>query len=247
MKNLIYFLVILVIGCEQKPEFPTAQQIIDSAILKSCNTHCDQVEIQFNFRDRTYRSLKQGGQFIYERISTDSLNVIRDVLDNDGFRRFRNDSLVNVVDTMAVKYANSVNSVHYFIQLPYGLNDPAVIKEFVDTTSVKGEPYYRVKVFFQKEGGGSDYEDIFLYWFHRNDYSMDYFAYSYETDGGGVRFREAYNVRGIKGIRFADYRNYKPESKDTPLTALDSLFEARKLQLLSTIESTDIKVNLLAD
>ena len=247
VNRILLLFLILLTSCENKVKFPSAQDIVDRAITQNCGTHCEQLEIAFDFRDRSYRSTRRGGQFRFERMTKDSLGVIKDVLDNEGFKRYRNDTLLQVADSMARKYANSVNAVHYFMRLPYGLNDSAVKKKFVDTISIKGEPYYRVEVSFQKDGGGDDFEDIFLYWFHREDYSMDYLAYSYETDGGGVRFREAYNKTKVNGIWFADYRNYKPKSKNTALESLDSLFLAGELELLSKIENKNIRVTLLED
>lgn len=245
MKNLLFLLVFTILSCEQKAAFPSADTLANKAIAEKCSGNCEHAEIQFDFRGRTYRSIRNGGLFQYERITPDSLGILRDVLDNNGFQRYRNDNRIVVGDSMAGKYANSVNSVHYFMQLPYGLKDPAVVKEFVDTVSVKGETYYRIKVHFQKEGGGKDFEDEFLYWIHKTKYTVDYLAYSYTTDEGGVRFREAFNPRIVEGIRFVDYRNYKPVSKDTPLESLDSLFMEGALKLLSSIENTNIKVRLL--
>ena len=144
---------------------------------------------------------------------------------------------------MAFKYSNSVNSVHYFAMLPYGLNDPAVNKKFIGETNINGKDYFKVEVTFKKEGGGKDYEDVFLYWFNKESYKLEYLAYSYITDGGGMRFRESYNERFVNGLRFLDYRNYKPESKDVSLVDLDSLFEAKQLKLLSKIELKNIEVN----
>ena len=52
-----------------------------------------------------------------------------------------NANKIIVPDSTATKYANSVNSVHYFVQLPYGLNDPAVKKELVGNAEIDGEKY----------------------------------------------------------------------------------------------------------
>ena len=76
---------------------------------------------------------------------------------------------------------------------------------------------------FTEEDGGKDFEDVFLYWFDEQTFSMDYLAYSYITDGGGVRFREAFNKSEIGGIVFQDYINYKPEDKLTPLEEMGTL------------------------
>lgn len=240
----ILMTLMLFIGCQEK-EILTANTIVEKAIAKACSDNCDHAEISFIFRDIKYNSVRNAGKFQFERIFTDSLGLIRDVLSNEGFQRYRNDSLVAVVDTMASKYASSVNSVHYFIQLPYSLKDPAVQKQLHGETSINGKPYYKIGVTFQKEGGGEDFEDQFMYWIHKEDFTVDYLAYSYQVDGGGIRFREAYNVRNINGIRFADYNNYKPKRLEVPLTELDILFQQGKLELLSKIESENIQVTLL--
>ena len=137
-----------------------------------------------------------------------------------------------------------VNSVVYFALLPYGLNDQAVNKIYVGQSTIKDEVYHKIKVTFNQEGGGEDFQDVFIYWVGEDDHKVDYLAYSYETDGGGIRFREAYNERVINGVRFVDYVNYKPKDIQD-LEVLDQEFEKGNLEELSKIELTDIKVNRL--
>ncbi len=67
---------------------------------------------------------------------------------------------------MQVKYTSSVNSVLYFVQLPYLLNDPAVIKSYEGTQKVLGETYEVLKVTFRPSGGGEDFQDEYRYRFH---------------------------------------------------------------------------------
>jgi len=95
-------------------------------------------------------------------------------------------------------------------------------------------------VTFDQEGGGVDHEDVYVYWVHKQDMTVDYLAYSYQVNGGGVRFRSAYNRRKIGGIIFQDYINYKHD-KDTPVSSLDALYETGKLTELSKIELKNIK------
>lgn len=240
----IVFVLICVFACKEKGEIETAQTLVDKAIQNSCNGNCNRSTISFKFRDRDYISNRINDVFELERISSDSLGIFRDVLSNKGFERFLNDSLVAVADSMAVKYASSVNSVHYFALIPYGLNDAAVQKELIGQTTIKGEPYFEVAVSFAQEQGGKDFDDKFVYWIHKEDYTFDYFAYSYTSDEGGIRFREAYNPRVIEGIRFVDYNNFKPKSLDISLTDLKSQFEKNELILLSKIELDSIRVAL---
>lgn len=256
MKKLAFLLfLIMIVSCNDSKnktdgdatskENITAQTIIDKAIENTCHGNCDRAEITFTFRDKAYKSKRFEGEYELERITKDSLGVTRDLLSNFGFTRSVNDIALELADTTALKLGNSVNSVHYFAQLPYGLNAPAVQKELMGTDSIKDKPYYEIKVTFKKEGGGTDHDDEFMYWVNQNDFTVDYLAYSYETNGGGIRFREAYNPREVKGIRFVDYNNYKTDDLSTPLSKLDDLFEENKLPLLSKIETENIEVKLL--
>ncbi|MEM9680995.1 MAG: DUF6503 family protein, partial [Bacteroidota bacterium] len=170
----------------------------------------------------------------------------KDVLTNSGFERFVNSTKMPVADSMAIKYSASVNSVHYFSILPYGLNDKAVNKTLIGEDTIKGKAYHLIKVTFSEEGGGEDYEDVFLYWVNKSTHKVDYLAYSYnEDDGLGVRFREAYNERYVEGLRFVDYNNYKPADEDHNLFELGRRFDEDSLKLVSKIELKQIKVHLI--
>ncbi|RFN57680.1 DUF6503 family protein [Marixanthomonas ophiurae] len=256
MKKLAFLLLLItIVSCKDSKtetndatnseENITAQTIIDKAIEKACDGNCDHAEVSFTFRDKVYKSKRLQGAYTFERITNDSTGLIRDELSNEGFIRSVNDIVLELADTTALKLSNSVNSVHYFAQLPYGLNAPAVQKQLIGKDTIKGEPYFEVKVTFTKEGGGTDHDDEFMYWIHQKNFTVDYLAYSYIVNEGGIRFREAYNPRVVEGIRFVDYKNYKAEDLNTPLSDLDDLFENHKLPLLSKIENKNIEVKLL--
>ncbi|MEL6142290.1 MAG: DUF6503 family protein, partial [Bacteroidota bacterium] len=193
-----------------------------------------------------YRSKRKEGIYQLERITTDSKDIVRDVLSNTGFQRYKNGQLVSVPDSMALRYSNSVNSVHYFAQLPYGLNAPAAQKEFLGVDTIRGELYFEIGISFLETGGGTDFQDEFVYWIHQDNYTIDYLAYNYETDGGGIRFREAYNSRMVNGIRFVDYNNFKPdpENLSIDLTTLSDKFHRGELKLLSKIETESVTVKV---
>jgi hypothetical protein len=222
---------------------PEAQRIIEQAIQTHGGDRYKNHEIQFDFRDRTYSSKRKGGIYTYERIFVDSTGQKTvDILTNNSFTRKIDDQVVEVPDSMQDKYSSSINSVIYFALLPYFLLDPAVNKEYLGTSHIKGEPYHKVKITFNQEGGGEDFEDEFIYWFHETKHTLDYLAYSYKTDGGGARFRAAYNPRVIGGIRFMDYSNYKPNPETRYILNFDSLFAAGQLEKLSEIETKNILV-----
>lgn len=220
-----------------------AQRVVDNAIEKHGGKAYQDLELEFDFRNRHYTAERKDGVFTYTRQFTDSTGNIKDVLSNTGLVRYRNDSIVPISDERRKAFSNSVNSVIYFALLPFGLNDDAVNKHWMEETTLKGEPYDMVRVTFDQRGGGEDHEDVFLYWIHQQKNTMDYFAYSYQTDGGGLRFREAINPRVVGGILFQDYVNYKPEDESVPLEQLQALFVSGELEKLSEIRLENLRVN----
>ena len=245
MKYLIILLAVVVtFSCREKKDVLTAQEIINKTIEKAGGDKYRNAKIVFNFREHTYKSTRKGGEFQLERLKTDSTGNYRDILNNTGFQRFINDSLVTVPDSMVVRYSSSINSVHYFAHLPYGLNDRAVNKKLVGEANVKGEPYYKLNITFQQEGGGADHHDEFMYWIHQEDFTVDYLAYKFLVNDGGIRFRAAFNPRVITGIRFADYMNYTITDFNTKLEDLDKMYEEGKLEMLSTINTEVVSVEV---
>ncbi|MCF7560162.1 deoxyribose-phosphate aldolase [Sabulilitoribacter multivorans] len=241
--SLISVLLILLLSCEQKSE--DANAIIDKSIEVSGGQFLKKSIIGFEFRGRQYAANRYNGKFSLSRLTIKEPDTIFDTLNNNEFSRFVNGETIEVPDSMATRYSASVNSVHYFAVLPYGLNGKAVNKTYLKDVELKGKTYHKIKVTFDEEGGGEDFEDVFIYWVNTESFKVDYLAYSYaENDGTGLRFREAYNERYIEGIRFVDYNNYKPKNNMVLLESLDSLFENNELELLSKIELENIIVSL---
>lgn len=241
--QLILVAALAILSCKKDvKQEPGVQSIIDSAIVKSGGERFKESKVSFVFRNRKYTSYYMDGQKILERYTSLDSNMIADKKSNTGFERFINDSLVSLPDSLKTRYANSVNSVHYFSKLPFGLNDKAVNKEYLGEELINETAYYKVKVTFDQEGGGDDFDDTYLYWFNQETMLPDFLAYDFHVDGGGQRFREAYNERYINGIRFVDYNNYKPKQKGSDLMDIAQLFASGNLDLLSKIELEDIEV-----
>ena len=222
-----------------------AQVIVDSAIAAVGGDLLLNAEISFRFRVRDYIYKNQGGEYEYTRIYIDT-NATKtvDKLTNKGLRRWIDNAEVELDSSWRQRYTNSVNSVIYYAFLPYRLNDQAVIKTYRGLVDIKDKTYHEILVQFEQEGGGVDFEDNYLYWFDTADYSMDYFAYDYISDGGGVRFREAYNRREIEGVTIQDYVNYKPPADSVGLYEMLDAFKQNDLVELSKIELEGVKVDL---
>lgn len=235
-------LVALLSQCGEAPEKPlTADEIVIRSIDSAGGQAYLENAIAFKFRNRTYRYHREAGQRVYERETQTDSGVITDILQGGAFTRLFDSTAVALPDSLQQRYGNSVNSVHYFAYLPYGLNDAAVNRELLGKVALKGQEYYKVRVTFDQQGGGEDFEDVFVYWFNTQSFNPDYLAYEYHTNGGGLRFREAYNTRRIGGIRFQDYINYKAEV-GLPVAGLDSIYGAGGLEELSRIELEEVTV-----
>lgn len=250
MRNCIYIGLIIgfiSVACQPSGESSSslsAQAVVDSAIARS-NLHLlANADASFDFRDRSYGYKMKENQFEYTRFYIDSTGTeTYDVLTNNGLNRYINDEKQELNVERQNAYANSVNSVIYFAFLPYRLNDLSVNKTYLGNVKILDKPYHKIMVTFNQEGGGEDYQDVFIYWFHTEDYSMDFLAYQYQTNGGGVRFREATNPRDINGIRIQDYINYKPLKGDEyKLIAIDRYFVQGNLEKLSTIELKNLTI-----
>ncbi|MDR7131375.1 hypothetical protein J2X69_003739 [Algoriphagus sp. 4150] len=241
--HFVFLLGLAVISCKSRTE---AEKIVDKAISAHGGEAYSNSKIEFDFRDIHYTIFKTADRYEYIREFSDSTGKVIDVLNNDGFVRTVNGAKIDTLSEEWIgKYSRSVNSVAYFAFLPYGLNDPSVFKTSLGKTEIKGKKYDLIKVTFAEEGGGEDFDDEFLYWISTDDSTVDYMAYSYHTDGGGVRMREVSAVQEVGGIRFQNYLNFMPEDETVSVEKMQKLYESGELELLSEINLENIKVEPL--
>ena len=246
MKKIIFlFVPFLLVACNQEYTAPKVDKIVAETIENAGGEEYERARIRFKFREMEYESSRKDGLFELMRIKEDTAGIIRDVLNNDGFRRLVDGEEVALPDSLVTAYSESVNAVHYFVQLPFGLKDEAVQKELLGEDEINDKSYYEVKVTFRQEGGGKDHEDVYMYWIDKTNFTVDFMAYRFFVNDGGIRFRVAKNPRMIKGIRFVDYDNYKTDDLNTPLEQLDELYEAGALTKVSEIENEILDVEIL--
>lgn len=240
MKYIFFFAIAVLVSCNTPKKELTAQEIIDKAMIVAGADKVANASISFDFRDKSYEAIRKNGVFQLKR----SFDSITDVLSNQGFQRFVNENPSQLSDSLATVYSNSVNAVHYFSVLPFGLNDKAVRKKLLPSTTILKKEYYKIEVSFSENGGGEDFEDVFVYWIDIENFTIDYLAYSFHTNGGGKRFRAIKNQQVVEGIRFVNFVNYQPKNDNTPLSVLDKAFEDNALSKVSEIVLENLKVVL---
>ena len=234
----------LFIACTEAPS-PDPQAIINATIQAHGGDRFDASTIDFDFRGTHFTVMHDQGVFSYARSYRDSVGQVRDVLYNDGFFREINGNVTVLSKRMRQILQGSVNSVVYFALLPFKLDDPSVKKRYLGQETMNGQRYHKVEVTFTRDSGGVDWNDVFVYWIHKDNNGMDYLAYLYHVNGGGTRFREAHNIRTVEGIRFTDYRNYKAEAEDLPLEEYGRAFNEGGLVKVSDVDIENIQVKLV--
>ena len=216
------------------------EAILASAIAAHGGEAYETAHYKFVFRGKTYTFHNQKELYTYTMTRNKDGQTTLDKLNNEGFVRTIDGEEAELTTKQLNGIREGLNSVLYFTMLPYKLQDQAVNAVYVREQIIKDQTYDLVQVTFDQEGGGKDHDDTFLYWINQRSNTMDYLAYSYHVNGGGVRFRSAYNTRQVEGILFQDYINYKAD-KTTPLENLPAFWEENSLKELSLIVIEEVK------
>lgn len=235
-------MLFLLVGCSSLQDEKSAENALIAEVRAAHGTdQLDATGLQFVLRGMIYTRIPSENGWNYSRLQIiNDSTIIRDEWKGDTVERFMNEERQIISSEQANAYKNSINSVFYFALLPDALADEAVRVQLLDEIEIFGTEYMKFQVTFTEDGGGEDFEDIYVYWVSKKEKTMDYFAYQYFTEGGGMRFREVSNVQPIHGFRFQDYRNYKP-LHDVTIFQLDSLFEAGVMELVSEINLENIQ------
>ena len=240
MKRLITLGLLLATLSSCEPQL-TANRIVKKSIAYHQLDKLYTTPIDFQFRDYLYHINRTADPYIYSRQITfiDSITYqpivqIDSLFNSSNLKRYQNNLRLDLPQEEASKFANSINSVAYFQQLPLPLTDPAAQLEQLPNTRIEGTNHYTLKVTFAAENGGSDPEDTYRYYFNAKTFALSYLSYDFHVNGGGVRFRKAFENPQPPFI-FLHYDNYKAP-KDTPLDSLPQLFERGVLELVSRIE-----------
>ena len=245
---LLLWGLIVIFGCDDKdqrtPGTDQGQEIVDHSIDWLGGNILDRAEISFDFRDQSLTYFNDHGSFRYTRVFPDTAgNTITDTLTNQDFIRYRNNQKLNLTEAQKTSLKAGVNSIIYFAFLPYKLNDPGVRKEYIGQVTIDERMYEKVKVSFPENEGTDAHNDLYYYYFDADDYSLDYLAYDFEENGGGIRFRSAYNVRKIDGLVIQDYINYMADPDSVNFAQIETYYNNEQLQELSRIELKNIEVN----
>lgn len=241
MPRLIIALILFVfLGCSTATE-DVATAWIEKANIAHGTALLDQLSFRFTFREYTYGLTRKKYTKSYSRTKLTKEGLLTDTLYNGkDFQRWINGKPVIVSDSLQRLYSESINAVLYFIQIPQVLNDVAVKSSYLGQEIIHGEPYINLKVTFQQEGGGVDYQDEYRYWIHQKTHLIDFLAYRFYSGKGGTRFRKVNHRERFNGMVFQGYENFSPPTPFPPMDSLASLYTNGKLKKVSDIQQQEI-------
>jgi len=197
---------------EEVKELTKADKILQQCYEAHGGDRYKSAHFGFVFRDKKYAFKNAGDKFTYTLDYINEGHEISRTLRDWELEAKSNGKVLDLTDKEIKGYSNGINSVIYFATLPHKLLDPAVMLDYEGEAKIKGKKYHMLSVRFNEEGGGEDFDDDYLYWIDQETHLIDYLAYEFQVNGGGIRFRSAFNRRVVDGITFQDYNNYKAEA-----------------------------------
>ena len=159
------------------------------------------------------RSRIDDGLFELEAAGPVSAGYRRAVVDNDTTALWLDQKQVDLDERLVTSVRNWVMARHYFVYLPYRLNDGSVLKQDLGRETWGQRSLHKVKVTFVP-GSSSGADDEFLFWFDPETGRLEQFAYSFVGNPGGLRLRRIYNHRRVGGILFYDQENWGVDGPD---------------------------------
>ena len=234
-------LILIVTSCSDKRSGDVkAISIVNACIEAHGGKNYRDMDISFDFRQFRVHLKQDGGTFLYERTTRDSINnEVHDILTNDLFTREINGKKQNLTQKDSDKYKEGLNAIAYFVLLPYKLSEHAVNLKYLGETVIENKKYDKIGVSFNAEGGGKDHQDEFCYWINQETHTMDYLAYA----SGGPRFRKAIKREKVAGVVMQDYENFEVLDSTLATFNYDKAFTAGKVKLLSKIEQQNYTFN----
>ncbi len=241
LKPFIFMTVLLVaVSCANKHKDDKASTIIRQCIAVHGGDNYQDLDVSFDYRKFRIHLVQDGGVFLYERTTKDSLgNEINDVLTNDEFTRKMNGQKQDLSKKEYEKYKDGLNAIAWFALLPNKLSEPAVNLKYLGEINIGNNTYDKIDVTFDKEAGGKDHQDEFCFWINKKTHTLDYLSYS----NGGPRFRRVIRRQKIGGVIFQDYDNYKVQDSTLSTAEYDKEFIAGRAVLLSKIEQENYTSN----
>lgn len=188
---------------------------------------------------------------LFEYVVADSVDDVSRTThaDNDSTERSVGGEPLSLDEEATQRARDFVFARVYFPFLPFGLNDPDVLKVDQGIESWAGRELHRVKVTFTA-GSSTDASDDYAYWFDPSSGRLEQYAYSFGngTPRGGLRFRRLSNYRRVGGLLFFDAGNIGLDGEgDFTVDRIDPEAVEQLMHPVSEVVLSEITVEPLSD
>jgi hypothetical protein len=221
---------------QQNVALPDAKHLLDVAVEKAGGDLFYNAEITFRHQGIAYKSHRSDAVFSLQRFLPDTLRTV-DILSNSGMVRLQKSEQVPLDSTNTKNYAAAIEKIHFLATAPFGYLKKADSLTYLGEVVLADKSYH--KIFQQRENG-----EALVYWIATETLEMHYLAHRFHTDRMQLRFLEVIQPNTIEGIRFKNYRVYRPKDPKTALTDLDQAFEAAAMHRLSDVVFQNIAVTV---
>lgn len=206
--NLIHCVLLLVLatplaGQDPTPELDVVERAIEhhgGEIYRGSETELDVCSKSGCFH---VVARADGDRFEYTVSGKSGEDQLEVRSSNDALEVSRNGEAEVVAAGKEQRYRDWAMARVYFCFLPYRLGDDSVHRQDLGLVDWNGRRLHKVKVTFET-GTSTDAGDEYMYWFDPDTARLESFAYSYDSGGGGIRFRHAIQHRRIGGVLFFD-------------------------------------------
>lgn len=233
-------LIVVFVSCktetQQTVTTPDAKQLLDVAVEKAGGDLFYNAEITFRHQGIAYKSHRTDAVFSLQRFLPDTLRTV-DLLSNGGMVRLQNSEQVPLDSVQTKNYGAAIEKIHFLATAPFGYLNKTDSLDYMGEVVLADKGYH--KVFQQRENG-----ETLVYWLATENLEMHYLAHRLQTDRMQLRFLEVIQPTTIEGIRFKNYRAYRPKDAQTALTDLDQAFEAAAMHRLSDVVFQNIAVTV---
>lgn len=186
----------------------------------------------------------QGEEYSYQVTGLQRDTHLKVRVTNDAVDRWFDGHISPPPEDQAQRFRDWVMARVYFCFLPYRLMDPSVRYQDLGLVDWQGKQLHLVAVSFEP-GSSTDASDQYRYWFDPETGRLELFAYSYEGEPGGLRFRRLVDHRRVGGLLFFDQENLGVEGEDLDIADIDATFVSKEMRSISKVTLRNIRVTPL--
>jgi len=222
---------------KQAVAIPDTKRLLNLSVEKAGGDLFYKAEITFRHQGIAYKSRRVDTGYSLQRFLPDTLRTV-DILSNNGMVRLQKSEQVPLDSVQKKNYGAAVEKVYFWLTAPFGFLNTSDSLDYLGEVVLAEKQYHKIS--HQRQKG-----DVLVYWINTETFAMEYLAHRLDTDRRQLRFLEVIQPNTIEGIRFKNYRAYRPKDPKTALADLDQAFEAAAMHRLSDVVFQNIAVTVL--